>query len=194
MGRSEICCARCEKSAASTAEANIGMTLFNSLKAVVGSWKLLRIQIHFSVSKLNPTNCVFWCSSSRSLAHQNNTSGGFTPEAWGVDKKRPRVYPPHRRIGLFKYARAWKSRVWIQPRNVCSPRCAETLKWSPGGHCARLAPSLGSTDIIGCISGIVARPDGTRSWAAERSREQTEPLHGSGPTNEGSKGRASTSK
>ena len=24
---------------------------------------------------------------------------------------------------------------------------------------ARLAPSLGSTDIIGCISGIVARPD-----------------------------------
>ena len=51
-------------------------------------------------------------------------------------------------------------------------RCAEALKWSPGGHCARLAPSLGSTDMIGCISGIVARPDGTRSWAAERSTAQ----------------------
>ena len=33
--------------------------------------------------------------------NDNNTSGGFTPEATSPDKKRPRVNPQTRRIGFF---------------------------------------------------------------------------------------------
>ena len=33
--------------------------------------------------------------------NNNNTSGGFTPEATSPDKKRPRVNPQTRRISMF---------------------------------------------------------------------------------------------
>ena len=83
--------------------------------------------------------------------------------------KKDRASTPRRTNQAFFNTHAFEYRA-----SGYSPvrRCAEALKWSPGGHCARLAPSLGSTDIIGCISSIVARPDGTRSWAAERSTAQ----------------------
>ena len=107
-------------------------------------------------------------ASGRPIAYRLSVLLGVSPlkpRAW-IEKDRAWTRPPNR---TFLNTHAFECRA-----SGYSPvrRCAEALKWSPGGHCARLAPSLGSTDIIGCISGIVARPDGTRSWAAERSTAQ----------------------